>query len=123
MHRLYGLLARANDGQQRQAGQGHKQLGAGAAVAVDQRGAQHEPVQRQAAQAIVGGQLAAVIGGKGLGIGAQGRDLNHPAHPGAYTGAEQRLWRCYVQRLEALRGGLADDADTVDHRIDPGEQR
>ena len=92
-------------------------------MAVDQRGAQHEPVQRQAAQAIVGGQLATVIGGKGLGIGPQGRDLDDSVYPGAYTGAEQRLRRRHVQRLEALRGGLADDADAVDYRIDPGKQR
>ncbi len=123
VYRLQRLSAVAGKRHDRQGRQGPKQRHAFCAGAIDDGGAQDQPVEVEGLQQRVGGALAAVVGALCALVGAQGRDLDDPPHAALGGGTEQGAGCVAVQRGEGLATGLTDDADGVDHRLDPGEAR
>ena len=118
MDRLHALLPLAGQGEQRQACQQIEELRTRPAGPVDQRGLHNARLQRQRQQYIVGRLLAQVIAASSLRIGAECRHLHHAPHAGRDAGPKERDRRRLVQRVEALRALLAQEAHGVDHHVD-----
>ena len=112
-----------DDRDQRQRRQAHEKVRALASTAVNQRRAQYEPVEIEAAQAVVGGTLAQVVGRKRRLVGSQRRYLQHPPDTGLGASTKQCGRSEGVQEFKTLRTAFTDDANAVDDGIDSFEVR
>lgn len=121
MDGLHQLPAPTGNRDHRQAGLRGKQCGTGAAWAIYQRRPQDGAFHGQAAEQVVGLQLAQQIGHTLCArfvAYTQGRHLHHAVHARQRGAFEQLARAPGMHTLEGLAGALHQNADAVNHGVD-----
>ncbi len=125
MERLEFLITLAEEGnEKRQSGEtADRGSAAVTSLRVDERRTQHDPVEVERPQVVIGGFLAERVFGAGGDVGADRGNLHDPAHAHREAGVEQRLRCVGMNRCRRLTGAALQNAGAIDNRINAVKER